>query len=428
MKIEVQDLSPVKKSMSIEVGADEVERETERVLRRYSSQVRLPGFRPGKAPKAMVRSRFAKEIREDVRDALISRLYGEAAKERGYRPLGDPVLDEVHHHDGEPFRIKTTFEIAPTVEPKDYKGVEVRKGKPEVGDSDVDKVLEELRDSHARLEAVEGRAAGTGDFVVGDVVGTIVGDDEAEPFEREGALMEVGASDNLPEFNDGLEGSKPGDVREFNVPYPDGYHAERLAGKTVAYRVTVHEIKVKKVPEMDDEFAKDMGEFDTLDALKSRIREDLVHRKEHEIEGAVRRDVLDKILLENPVPLPEVLVESEIQHRLEDMVRSMMMQGMDPQKMDLDWKQLRDRQEEGARKSVHARLILDAIAGAEGLEADPKEVDARIRQEAERVQESYEDLRARLRKGGGMEALRNQIVREKSLDFVTSVANIRTEE
>jgi len=426
MKIEVTDHSPVKKTMSVEVGPDEVAAETENALRRYSRQVKLPGFRAGKAPIAMVKKRFAKEIDEDVRDSLIGRLYREAAREKGFRPIGDPVLDEIQHEVGQPFRIKTTFEVAPVIEPKNYKEVEVRKGAVEVGEADVDKVVDELRESNARLRTEEGREAVTGDFLVADVVGT--SDDEGfEPLKREKALMEVGATDNLPEFNDGLLGAKAGETREFAVPYPAEYPTEKLAGKTVRYAVHVHEVKIKEVPAADDDFAKDMGDFENLEALRTRIRDDLVHRKEHEVEGQVRRDVLDKILLENPAPLPEILVEHEIQNRLEDLIRNLMMQGIDPSKMDLDWKQLRERQEEGARKAVHARLVLDAIAAAEGLTVDPKEVDARVRREAERIQESHEELRARLKKGGGMEALQNQLLREKTLDFVTSVANIRSE-
>ena len=413
--------------MSVEVVPDVVETETERVLQRYSHHARIPGFREGKAPKAMVRKRFAKEIEDDVREALVGKLYGDAARERGFRPLGDPTLDGIDHEAGQPFRIRTTFEIAPEVEPKNYRGIEVRQGSAAVGQDEVDKVFADLRDSNARLETVEDRAAGTGDFLVADVKATSE-DEGFEPFEREKALLEVGATDNLPEFNEGLEGAKAGDAREFRVPYPAEYESPQLAGKTVAYAISVHEVKVKTLPELDDEFAKDMGDFENLAALETRVREDLEHRKKHEVEGQVRRDVVDKILIENPIPLPEILVEHEVRNRLEDLVRNLMMQGMDPSKMELDWKKLRERQEEGARKAVHARLVLDAIAAAEGIDVDPKEVEERIRREAARVEQPVEELRSRLKQGGGMEALKNQIVREKTLDFVTSVANIRNEE
>ena len=427
MKIEVTDHSPVKKSMSVEVGPEEVETETERVLRRFSQRVRIPGFREGKAPTSIVRSRFAKEIEDDVRETLVGRLYGDAAREQGFEPLGDPTLDGIDHEAGQPFRIRTTFEIAPKIEPKNYTGIEVRRGAVVVGEADVEKVFADLRDSSAKLETVEDRAATTGDFVVADIAATSE-DEGFEPFEREKTLLEVGATGNLPEFNDGLEGAKAGDAREFRVPYPAEYESPQLAGKTVHYSVSVHEIKVKKVPELDDEFAKDMGDFESLAALEARVREDLAHRKKHEVEGQVRQDVIDKILVEHPVPLPEILVEHEVRNRLEDLVRKLMMQGMDPSKMELDWKQLRERQEQGARKAVHARLVLDAIAIAEGIAVDGQEVEDRIRREAQRADQPVEELRSRMKQGGGMEALKNQIVREKTLDFVTSVANIREEE
>jgi trigger factor len=183
-------------------------------------------------------------------------------------------------------------------------------------------------------------------------------------------------------------------------------------------------VKRKEIPPLDDELAKDLGEFESLAALTARVKADLEERKSASVRSGVRQEILDKVLASNPFPLPEVLVEEEIQHRLEDMVREMMYHGLDPRKADLDWKQLRDRNEEPARKIVHARLVLDAIARAEGVAIDRREVDARVRREAERVGESYDDLRLRLSKGGGLQALETQMVREKSLDLITSIANI----
>ncbi len=425
MKVEVSDLSPIKKRFEIEVPPDEIERETQRVVRRYARQVRIPGFRPGKAPLDVVRSRFRKEIEEDVRDGLITRTYGEAAREQGLEPIADPVLEKVEHEAGGPLRFNTTFEILPRFEAKGYRGVEVPRVEDPVGEADVDKLVEEIRQGHARLVAVDDKAAETGDVVVTDVEGT---PSEGEPFKRENVLLEVGATENLPAFNEGLDGVRAGDVREFPVEYPAEYHAENLAGKTVRYRLSVHEIKTREIPALDDDFAKDLGEFDDLAALKARVREDLGHRRAREADAQARRDLLDKVLLENPVPLPESLVEDEIRHRLEDMARSMILQGIDPEKVDLDWKQLRDRHEEQARKSVHARLVLDAVARQEGIEVSREEVDARIRQEAERIGEPEGRVRGRLAKSGGLEAIKNQLLREKSLDFMTSVANIRNRE
>lgn len=425
MKVELKDHSPIKKSMTIEVPADEVARETDRVVQRYAQKVDLPGFRKGKVPRGVVENRFRKEIREDVRDGLISRLWGEAAEERGLRPIGDPTLDDVHFEDGDPFRFATTFEIAPELEPKGYKDVEVSARQAPVSEDDVAEALEELRQARAGLASSEGDTAGHGLFILGDLEVTPEGE---ESFTREAALVELGSSGHPPAFDEALEGAGAGDVREFSIPYPEDFPSSRLAGKSVAYKVTVTDIKRKVTPDLDDEFAKGL-EMDGLDALTERVREDLGHRREAEWKAEVRRKVLDGILLENPVPLPEVLVESEVRHRLEDTARSMVMQGLDLDKVDGEqWKRLRDAQEEGARKTVHARLVLDAVARVEGLDVADSEVDERIRLEAERIGEKPKDVKERLAGHGGLQAIKLQLLREKSLDFVTSVANIRREE
>jgi trigger factor len=424
MKVEVTDLSPVKKSLSIEVGPDEVARETDEVVRRLAARVRVPGFRPGKVPLGVIRTRFAKEVEEDVRDRLVTRLLTEAAREKGIKPLGQPVLDDLSHDKDGPLTFRTTIEVTPGIEPKGYKGVEARETSSAVVDADVDRALEELRQSQARLVAEEGRVASTGDVIIADVEGVPEG---GEPIRRERTMIEVGATDNLPEFNERIHGAASGAILEFPVAYPKEYDNASLRGKNVRYRLEVHEVKRREVPALDDEFARDLGEFESLDALRRRIREDLEERRRTEARLALRQSILDKVLLENTVALPDVLVEEEIHHRLEDFVRAVMLQGVDPSKIKVDWKEIRDRQEAPARKAVHARLVLDAVAAAESIAVEPSEVDARIRKEAERIGEPAEVVRKRLAKDGGIETLQDQLVREKTLDFLTSLANIQRE-
>lgn len=425
MKIDVTDVSPVKKILEIQVEAAEVQAETKKVVDRYARQARIPGFRAGKAPRSVIEARFGSDIKEDVRDGLISRSYGDATREKGFRPLGEPTLEDVDEADDGTVKFKTTFEILPEFEPKGYKDIEARRVVNPVQDEDVDKTIEEIRQSRAALVAAEGRTAATGDFIIADIEGV---PEDGEPFSREAMILEVGATENLPEFNNGIEGAKAGDDLSFTVHYPDEYPAEPLRGKDVAYTLKVHEIKVKEAPQLDDEFARDLGEFESLAQLKERIRTDLEARATGEADSEVRRSILDKVLLENPIPLPEVLVEQEIRNRMEDVARQMIMQGMNPSEADFDWKKMREAQEEGARKAVHGRLVLDAIADLESLEVSSKEVDDRVRQEAARMGEKVEDVRSRLKKHDGMEAVRGQLVRERSLDFVTSVANIREED
>jgi trigger factor len=422
MKIELTDLSPVKKSLAVEVDVEEVSKETAAVLRRFTSQVRLPGFRQGKAPVEMVRKRFAKEIDDDVRERLISRLWREATSEKGLVPLGEPVLDDLKHEQGMPFQFKTTFEVLPKFEVKDYRGVEARRPPSDVGDAEVDEALESIRQSRARYVADEAHPAENGDVVIADLEEQPEG---GELQKREKLLLEVGAPGNPEPFNLRLLGARTGAALAFDVDYPADHPNASLAGKKVGYRLAVHEVKRKETPPLDDELAKGLGEFENLEALKARVRSDLTSRKAAMAHSGVRQAILDKVLVANPVPLPDVLVEEEIQHRLEDMVREMMFQGIDPRKAELDWKQLRDRNEEPARKIVHARLVLDAVAAAEGVTVSRKDLDLRIRREAERIGEGYDELRLRLSKSGGLQALETQMVREKSLDLITSIANIQ---
>jgi trigger factor len=425
MRVDLTEQSPVKKTMAIEVDADEMAKETNAVLRSYAEKANIPGFRPGKAPMAVLRARFGREAEEDVRERVMGRCFREATQEHGLRPLGNPVVDEVKQEEGEPFRFTVSFEVLPEVEVKDYKGVEVRRPAVQVTDADVDLALEELRQSRTQLITREDREAVTGDVIVCDLKGT---PDEGEPFDRERMFLEVGAPGNPPAFNEKLEGVKAGDELSFPIEYPDEYETKDLAGKTVQYDVKIHEIKIREVPDLDDEFAKDLGEFDDLAALRERVGEDLEHRKTHESEQQVRQAILDKVLIENPIVLPDVLVEDEVRHRLEEMVRRMYMQGVDPEKVELDWKQLREQQDEPARKSVHARLILDAVARVEAIEVAPKEVEERIRRDAQAMGEKVEAFRKRLKEHGGTEVVKNQLVREKSLDLLATVANIQSEE
>jgi trigger factor len=424
MKVELTDLSPVKKSLSFEVGPDEIAKETDDVVRRFAARVRVPGFRPGKVPLGVVRTRFAKEVEEDVRDRLIARLYAEAAQEKGLKPLGEPVLDQLSHDRDGPLTFRTTFDVAPAIEPKGYRGVEARETSAAVGEADVDQALEELRQSQVRLVAEEGRVGATGDVIVVDIEGV---PEEGEPFRRERTLIEVGATDNLPEFNERIHGAAAGAELAFPVAYPKEYDNPSLAGKTVRYHLKVHEVKRREIPALDDDLARDLGDFENLGALRKRVLEDLGERRRHEARSAVRQAVLDKILLENPAVLPDVLVEEEIHHRLEDFVRTLMLQGVDPSKIKVDWKEIRDRQEAPSRKTVHARLVLDAIAARESIAVERKDVEARIASEAERIGEPMDSVRKRLAKAGGIEALQDQLVREKTLDFLTSVANIERE-
>jgi len=422
MKVEITDISPTRKRLSVEVATDEVDRETENVLRDYRKKAKIPGFRKGKVPKSVIRSHFTEELEQDVRERVVSSSFHKAAEEKGLEPLGHPAVEKVSHEAGQPLTFETVFEVLPAIEPKGYREIEVTQPAAKVTDEEVAGALEEIRRSRTQLVVEEGRKAAKGDVVFADVEGRPA---EGETFRRERLPIEIGADNNLKMFNEKLLGAEVGAELEFPVDYAEDYGAKELAGKRVEYRLTVLEVKMPIVPDLDDELAKDLGEFDSLDALRSKVRADLEQRKKQETEGAARQSVLDKVLIENPVVLPDILVEQELRGRLEEFVRNLIMQGVDPKEAKIDWEDLRKRQEEPARKSVHARLILDAVAKTEKIEVDEKEIDDRIELDAKRMGESPAKLRAQLAERSGKEALTVQLVREKSLDYLTSVANIQ---
>lgn len=422
MKVDVTDLGPTRKQMCVEIAVEDVERETESVLKGYRAKASIHGFRKGKAPMSVIKARFADALKEDVRDRIVGRSFAKAAQEQGLRPLGEPALDELTHEDGSPLTFKTTFDVLPEIKPGGYDKIEIDRPKLELAEAEVDKALEELRQSRVQLVAEESRTAETGDVVFVDIEGSVPG---GEPFKREKLPIEIGESSNLKEFNEQLIGAGPGGKLEFPVTYPEDYGATHLAGKTVEYRLSVHEVKRKVLPELDDEFAKDLGEFEDLAALRARLRQDLEERMKRRDRSEVRNAVLEKVLIENPVVLPDVLVESELRARLEEMVRDMMMRGIDPEKAEIDWEEARKRNAEPARKSVHARLLLDAIAETEQIRVEEEEIEARIAEEARRIGESVEALKKRMDQHSSRQALATQLVREKSLDYLMSVANIR---
>ena len=421
MKIDLTDLGPVKKKMRVEVEAEDVQREAEAILRGYAAQARIPGFRRGKAPLALVRQRFGRELEEDVRERVVSTAFARAAAEKGLKPLGGPLLEDVVYEAGKPLLFSTTFEVLPVFEPRGYKGVEISRPAARIADEDVERMVEELRRSRARLVSEEGRMSAAGDIVYVDAEGEPEG---GERFTRERLPVELGAPENLAAFNEKLVGVAAGQALEFEVDYPAEYGAKHLAGKRVAYRLLVREVKRPVLPDLDDEFAKDVGDFSGLEALRAKLRTDLEARLAREDHLQARQVVLDKVLLENPIVLPDGLVEQEIHHRLEEFARTLILQGVDPQQAKIDWDELRRRHETAARRSVHARILLDAIAATERLEVSDAEIDERVRDEAARLGESAAKLRASLEHGSRKESVRSQMLREKSLDYLTSVANI----
>lgn len=425
LKVQVTDVSPVKKRVEIEVPAEEVDREIEGLVRQYARQTRIPGFRRGHAPPSIIRQRFGADLRQEAKERLVTRFHDQAMKERHIHPLHDPVVEELSMEKGEPLKFRTLFEVRPEIELGSYRGLVSMPPRSEITDEDVEKALQSMRESAGRLVPVDPRPVEDGDQAVVDVEGRFA-EGEGEDFRHESVVIPVGADGTMTEFSEALRGAAPGDVRTCRVTYPKEDGAGRLAGKQVDYTLTLREIKRREVPELDDEFAADMGEPEGLTRLRERVREDLGAARQHASERQARESALEKLIESHEFEVPEVMVEEQLGRQVEEHLHALAARGVDLRTAKIDYAGMREKELPLARRRVKGMLLLDEIVRKEGLEVTPSDVDARIGREASGMGLAPETLRARLEKGGGVQALKNQILRERALDIVLDRITITT--
>jgi trigger factor len=431
MKTEYIDVSDTRKNLVVEIPSTIVDAEIDKVSKDYSKAARIPGFRPGKVPAKIVRQRFRDQILHDVAHGLIPRAVDEALRERGLEPVDTPDIRDVVVEEGQPLKFTATFDTVPPIDPGDYGTVQLRRATPQVDDAAVDEALARLRDRSARYEPVEDRGIQTGDSVVMDLTRTAEkrGDDQSEIAEpqtdrHENVTVDIGAQANPPGFDRELAGLTAGSSKTFDVTYPDDYTIAELAGTTVKYDVTVKAIRKRFVPPLDDEFAKDMGEFDSLDALRVRVREDLEHEARHEAERELRADLMKQLASRVQFDVPQGLLDREIDRRVEEFVRRLIDQQIDPMKTNINWEEFRERQREAALEAVRGALVLDEVARREALSVSDDEVNAEIARYAERTGRTPAAVRARLDKEGGVGRLYSGLRRERAIDFLLSRATI----
>jgi trigger factor len=437
MKTEFTDVSETRKHLSFEIGPDVVEAEMDRVAKGYSRTARVPGFRPGKVPAHVVRQRYKDQILHDVAHDLIPKLVGDALRERGLEPVASPDIKDLVIEEGRPLTFVADFETVPPIDPGDYTGVTLRKAPAVLEVGAVDRALDHLQERHARWHPVEDRSAERGDTLLVDLTRTrrtsviqIPGENrparggaDDKPEALQNVSIELGASANPPRFDEYLTGVVAGDMREFTVDYPSDYEIAELAGATVDYAVTVKAIRHKELLPLDDEFAKEVSTLDTLEALRDRIREDLQRGAEQESEHGMRHDLLRELSRRVKVA-PETLVDQEIDRRLEEFVRRLMDQGIDPMKADIDWREFRERQRDAATETVRSTLVIDEIARRESIEATDEDLAAEIDRFAERAGRTSAAVRARLEKEGALDRIRAGLRREKTMAWLIERANI----
>jgi len=435
MKHELSETSPTRKQLTFDVPADIVEQEVARVAANYSKSAKVPGFRQGKVPAKVVRQRYMEQILDDVAHQLIPRLVTDALIEHQLQPVSAPDIHDLHLKEGEPMTFHAHFEVLPAIDPGEYTGLSLKKPAAVLEVGAVDQTLEQLRQRAAKWQPVEDRAATTGDALLMDLTRTVKGalivipgqqSGDEKPELMQNVSVELGASANPPGFDDNLMGVKPGDQKSFTTDYPADYAMPELAGKTVKYDAVIKAIRKKEVLPLDDAFAKEVSEFETLDALKEQVKKDLQHQAEHDADHAVRHDLLKTLSGRITGDAPAVLVEKETERRLEDLIRRLMEQGVDPMKADINWQEFRERQKAGAEESVKSTLVLDEIAKREKISATEEDVDAEIAKFAERSGHTPAAVRARLEKEDGLDRIAAGIQREKTMNFLLDKAEIIT--
>ncbi|MDR3742496.1 MAG: trigger factor [Terracidiphilus sp.] len=410
----------VTREIVLDVPADEVTKTFKKVVRNYQKYARIPGFRPGKAPESVLRKKFASDIRKEVIDSLLPERFNAGVRDAGVKPVGQPQVTELTVEEGQPLHVKAVFEYLPEFSIEGYQGVTVEKPSEEVTDEEFENELKEVRESRATIEPVEeDRALVDGDWAQITYSGTIEDDAEAEPVQGQDALVEIGGKDTVEAFTTALRGAKPGQELKAEVVYPADYAEPKLAGKTVAYEVTVKAIKKRTIPELTDEFAKELGAYENLDDLKSRVREHMANRKKRSVASETKDRLMAALIEKFPFPVPESLVQDQIDARLERGLRALAAQGMEPEQMrKLDFSRLRGAQRDGAVAEVKSFLILDKIADAENITVTEDDVERELYIASMQTREPIDQLRQRLTQDGGLARIREQMRREKAADLL----------
>ena len=413
-----------RRELDLEIPAETVQKAVNRVSKEFARVARVPGFRPGKAPITLIQRRFADDIKSEVLQSLVPEQVEKAVSESKLVPVTQPQIDKVDFAEGGPVKFRAVFEVLPEFELGQYKDLEVELEDLKVEDADVDKGLEELRDRAATFVPVEGRVIADGDYAQLKLNGIPQGG--GEPLEAESVLCHVGGEETMEPFNQNLRGASAGDKKSFDVTYPADYPDAKLQGKTYTYAVEVLGIKEKKRPELTDEFAKDVSDAQTLDELRKKMRDNLEAARTHRQNEQQREKLLAQIVKSHDFPVPEALVEHQMDSRLERTVRSLASQGVDPRAMNVDWVALRNRQKDRSIEDVKAELLLDRIATAEKIEVSDEEVEKEIATLAERSGESATAVRANLTRQGALDRMKSKIRSEKTLDWLCSNSRTRT--
>jgi trigger factor len=413
-----------RRELDLEIPAEEVSKATEKVAKDFAKVARVPGFRPGKAPISLIKRRFANDIKGEVLQTLVPEHVEKAVAEQKLTPVSQPQVDKLEYNEGQPVKFRASFEVLPEFSLGNYKNLEIEMPEMNITDESVANTLAEMQQRAAAFAPVEGRSVQNDDFVQVKLLGTPEGG--GEPLQAESVLCHVGAEETMEPFNENLRGANVGDHKTFDVDYPADYPDAKLAGKKFHYDVDVLGIKTKKLPELNDEFAKDVSDAASLDELKKKVHEGLEHERDHRQKELQREKIIAELVKLHDFPVPESLVEHQMDVRLERVVRSLAQQGVDPRAVNVDWVSLRKRQEERAKDDVKAELVIDHIATEEKIDVTEEELQHELAHMAGHSGESAEAIRARLTKQGALDRMKAKLRSDKTVDWLAQNAKVKT--
>jgi len=414
-----------KHSLEITVPVEEVEAETGRAVAKVQQRAKLPGFRPGKAPVSIIRQHFAADIRQQVLESIIPKHLQNRFEAEDLKVVGQPDVTEVHFEPGEPLRFTAEFEVLPQIELQDYKGLSVPYRDPQIGDADVDKRIAELREQKADFVNEDPRPVQDKDYAVLSLES--LGGVDVPPVKQDEMTLEVGGGDTLEDFTENLRGMRPGEEKEFDVRYPEDYGQPKLAGKTVRFRAHVKGIRRKELPEINDEFAQDLGDYRTVDELREAVHKSLFAQSQFEAQQEAKNKLVEKLVDMHDFPVPETFIDRQIKSRVEQRVRLLAEQGLDPKSLNLDWKKVKESQRDKALREVKASMLLQRISEREAIAATRDEVDREVDRMAKQQREPFPALRLRFEKDGTLGRIASHIQTDKTLNFLFEHAG-KTEE
>jgi trigger factor len=413
-----------RRQLDLEIPGPEVEKATERVARDLARIARVPGFRPGKAPVSLIRRRFAEDIKGEVLEKLVPEYLEKAVADQKFSIVTRPQLDQVDWVEGGGVKFRASFEVLPEFELGDYKNLTVELPAMDIAEADVARALEQMRERAAVYSPIEGRPVQDGDHAVLKVLGVPAGG--GAPIQAENVLCHIGGDETVAAFTENLRGAQTGEERRFEATYPADFPDARLKGKTVAYTIHVTGIKEKKLPALDDSFAKDVSQAASLAELRTQLREQMEKARDRRRAELVKEKILSALLSRHDFPVPEAMVEQQMDTRLRNLVRTLVAQGTDPRGVNVDWAALRARQRGPAVDDVKSEILLDRIANTEKIEVTEEELDQELAHAGEHSGESAQALRARLTKEGSLDTMKSKLRNEKTLEWLHRTARIET--